>query len=42
MDDSVSDDAVDVVAVLVAHDGYADEVQELEKDTLLIKPVKDF
>jgi len=41
-DDSVSNNAVDVIAILVAHDRHADEVQELEKETLLIKPVKDF
>ena len=31
-DDTGSDNAVDIVAVLVAHDGHADEVQELEKN----------
>ncbi len=31
-DDSVSDNAVDIVTVLVAHDGHADEVQELEAE----------
>ena len=40
-DDAVSDDTVDIVTFLVAHDGHADEVQELEKTTVekLVNPM---